>query len=159
MLQVATSGAPAALLHCCTAVRLYSWLPHAAAHGGCAPLSSLHHACSSLRMSQTSGCLPAHVPTHPPHHTHLPACPADVVTGPIRLLFPRIPNSIGEASGFPFSLLGEPRRLGCGGAARAAVWGATAGGGGDHAPADNSYLICLLLQVWVMWPSPACWLA
>ncbi|KAI3431818.1 hypothetical protein D9Q98_010571 [Chlorella vulgaris] len=31
---------------------------------------------------------------------------SDVVTGPIRLLFPRIPGSIGEASTFPFSLLG-----------------------------------------------------
>ncbi|KAI7839759.1 hypothetical protein COHA_006563 [Chlorella ohadii] len=31
---------------------------------------------------------------------------SDVVTGPIRLLFPRIPGSIGEAANFPFSLLG-----------------------------------------------------
>lgn len=32
---------------------------------------------------------------------------SEVVTGPIRLLFPRVPGSIGEAAGFPFSLLGE----------------------------------------------------
>ncbi|KAL4439828.1 hypothetical protein ABPG75_002829 [Micractinium tetrahymenae] len=31
---------------------------------------------------------------------------SEVVTGPIRLLFPRIPGSIGEAADFPFSLLG-----------------------------------------------------
>lgn len=31
---------------------------------------------------------------------------SDVITGPIRLLFPRIPGSIGEAAQFPFSLLG-----------------------------------------------------
>ncbi len=36
----------------------------------------------------------------------LPVDTSDVVTGPIRLLFPRIPGSIGEASTFPFSLLG-----------------------------------------------------
>lgn len=35
--------------------------------------------------------------------------PAEVVTGPIRLLFPRIPGSIGEAADFPFSLLGALR--------------------------------------------------
>ncbi|PSC69300.1 signal peptide peptidase [Micractinium conductrix] len=31
---------------------------------------------------------------------------SEVVTGPIRLLFPRIPGSIGEAAQFPYSLLG-----------------------------------------------------
>lgn len=60
--------------------------------------------------------LPPTTPTHPathrprtPTHAHTrrprPAC-ADVLTGPVRLLFPRIPDSVGEASFFPFSLLG-----------------------------------------------------
>jgi len=44
---------------------------------------------------------------------------SDVVTGPIRLLFPRVPGSIGEAAEFPFSLLGGwggwPSVLGVGG--------------------------------------------
>jgi minor histocompatibility antigen H13 len=31
---------------------------------------------------------------------------SDVLSGPTRLLFPRIPGSVGEASSFPFSLLG-----------------------------------------------------
>lgn len=41
----------------------------------------------------------------------LPYAPADVVTGPIRLLFPRIPGSIGEAADFPFSLLGALQQM------------------------------------------------
>lgn len=32
---------------------------------------------------------------------------SDALTGPTRLLFPRFAGSIGEASRFPFSLLGE----------------------------------------------------
>lgn len=31
---------------------------------------------------------------------------SDILTGPIRLLFPRLPGSMGEAADFPFSLLG-----------------------------------------------------
>jgi minor histocompatibility antigen H13 len=31
---------------------------------------------------------------------------SDVITGPTRLLFPRIPGGVGEAAEFPFSLLG-----------------------------------------------------
>lgn len=33
---------------------------------------------------------------------------SDALTGPTRLLFPRFSGSIGEASRFPFSLLGKP---------------------------------------------------
>ena len=33
---------------------------------------------------------------------------SDVLTGPTRLLFPRPAGSVGEASAFPFSLLGAP---------------------------------------------------
>ena len=32
---------------------------------------------------------------------------SDLIAGPTRLLFPRMPGGVGEASGFPFSLLGE----------------------------------------------------
>lgn len=32
---------------------------------------------------------------------------SDIVSGPTRLLFPRIAGGTGEASNFPFSLLGE----------------------------------------------------
>ena len=32
---------------------------------------------------------------------------SDLIAGPTRLLFPRVPGGVGEASGFPFSLLGE----------------------------------------------------
>lgn len=31
---------------------------------------------------------------------------SNVISGPMRLLFPRFPTSLGEATGFPFSLLG-----------------------------------------------------
>lgn len=30
----------------------------------------------------------------------------DLLTGPTRLIFPRVPGSVGEAASFPFSLLG-----------------------------------------------------
>ena len=33
---------------------------------------------------------------------------SDVLVGPTRLLFPRAPGGVGEAAGFPFSLLGAP---------------------------------------------------
>ena len=33
---------------------------------------------------------------------------SDIVSGPTRLLFPRIAGGTGEASAFPFSLLGQP---------------------------------------------------
>ena len=32
---------------------------------------------------------------------------SDLIVGPTRLLFPRFAGSVGEASNFPFSLLGE----------------------------------------------------
>lgn len=58
---------------------------------------------------------PAHprTPPHPPTPRPAPesrplqVATSEVVTGPIRLLFPRIPGSIGEAAQFPYSLLGE----------------------------------------------------
>ena len=31
---------------------------------------------------------------------------SDIISGPTRLLFPKLPGGVGEASGFPFSLLG-----------------------------------------------------
>ena len=34
---------------------------------------------------------------------------SDVLVGPTRLLFPRAAGGVGEAAGFPFSLLGAPR--------------------------------------------------
>ena len=49
-------------------------------------------------------------PTPPPPHNSpaaAPVAPSEVVTGPMRLLFPRVPGGIGEAASFPFSLLGE----------------------------------------------------
>ena len=36
---------------------------------------------------------------------------SDIVSGPTRLLFPRIAGGTGEASNFPFSLLGHPPPL------------------------------------------------
>lgn len=33
---------------------------------------------------------------------------SDVLVGPTRLLFPRAAGGVGEAAGFPFSLLGMP---------------------------------------------------